>query len=93
VEFVTLLIYSKQFKPWSCIRCNFIYPHIASSLSGPHTVLSNLLLRTLNLVSSLLMQQTGFHIHTKENQIIVSYTLIFTFLDGGRNDNTTNQWK
>ena len=63
------------------------------SLSGPHTVHSNLLLRTLNLVSPFYCKRLVFTSIQNKNRIIVLYTLIFTFLDGRRKDKTTNQMK
>ena len=86
LQFFTLLIYSKQCKPWICIVRNFIHPHIASPLSGPHTVLSNLLLRTLNLIPLLLlilMQQTRFHIHTDLLYLLYYVCIAVLTLDAG----------
>jgi hypothetical protein len=64
----------------------FFQPPITSSPCGPNFLLSNLL-QTLSVYVPPLMSETKFRIHAEpQAKLIVSYILIFMFVDSRRED-------
>jgi hypothetical protein len=63
------------------LLCSFLPTPVTSSLFGP-----NILLSTLNLCSSYNDRDQVSHSYRTTGKIIISYILIFTFLDNRREE-------
>jgi hypothetical protein len=80
LDFIILIILSEDYKLCSSSLCDFLHPPVTSFLSGQNILLSNLFSNTFNVRDQI------SHPYETTGKIIVSNILIFTFLDGGRED-------
>jgi hypothetical protein len=86
---IIIIILGKQYKLWSSSLCSFLRPPIISSRFGPNILLNTVFSNTLSLCSSSLnvTDQVSHPYRTTGKIILLStHILIFTFLDGRRED-------
>jgi hypothetical protein len=70
-----------KYKLWSSSLCSFHQSPFTSSLFGPNILLSTLFSNTLSLCSSRNVRDQVSHPYRTTGKIIVSYILMFMFLD------------
>jgi hypothetical protein len=84
---ITLTIFGEVYELWSSLLCIFLQPPVTSSLIDLNILLSYLFSYILSLCSSVSMRDQVSNPYKTTEEIIVLFTLIFTFLDRRQEDN------
>jgi hypothetical protein len=84
-DLITLTTLGEEHRLWSSSLCNFLYDP-SSSLLGPNILLNTLFSKTLDLCSSLKVEDQVLHPYSTTGKITVLYILIFRFFDMRRED-------
>jgi hypothetical protein len=87
---ITVMIFSEPYKLWSSSLCSLLQPP-ASSLSGPHILLSTLFSNTLSLCSSFIVRDQVPCPYKTTGKVIVLYILIFKCFRQERGRQKTEQ--
>jgi len=86
INFITRIIFGKQYRLLSYSLCSFLHSPVTSSLLDPNILLNNIFSDTLRLRSSLTLSDKVSHPYQTTDKIIVLYILTFTFLDSKLED-------
>src|SRR5215470_8142193 len=73
LDLITRIIFGDEYRSLSSSLCSLLHSPVASSLLGPHILLSTLFSNTLSLCSSLSVRDHVSHPHKTTGKIVVLY--------------------